>query len=258
MNKLFLFTLAWGWLFLLTACASSGSSQELTGSIWLLTELNGEEPLPDTNITAEFDQEGRVGGSSGCNSYGTSYNVDGNKITFGAETITTMMACPEPIMEQERNYLIALEATATFEINDDELILFNADGDEVARFTAIDQSLAGSSWQVIGYNNGKGGVVSVIIDTEITASFGEDDQLTGNAGCNDYFAAYEIDGDQISIGPAGATRKMCSSPEGIMEQEQQYLAALETAETYKVEGVRMEMRTSEGALVADFQRVVEP
>ena len=38
----------------------------------------------------------------------------------------------------------------------------------------------------------------------------------------------------------------CPEPEGIMEQEQQYLAALETAATYKITGLDMEMRTSEG------------
>jgi hypothetical protein len=39
-----------------------------------------------------------------------------------------------------------------------------------------------------------------------------------------------------------------------MEQEQQYLTALETAATYKIDGLNMEMRTADGALVVTFQR----
>jgi heat shock protein HslJ len=226
--------------------------------LWILTELNGQPPLPDTAITAEFSEDGKVSGSSGCNNYNTTYEVSGNKITFGEQGALTMMACPDPVMEQEKAYLDTLAASATFEIVDDELVLFDADGNEIAKFDAISQALEGSSWEVIGYNNGKGGVVSVIIGTEITASFGEDGQLTGNASCNNYFASYETEGDSISIGPAGATQMFCGEPEGIMEQEQQYLAALETATTYKITGLDMEMRTSEGSIVATFKRVVQP
>ncbi|MCJ7661058.1 MAG: META domain-containing protein, partial [Anaerolineales bacterium] len=90
------------------------------------------------------------------------------------------------------------------------------------------------------------------------ADFGEDGQLTGNASCNNYFASYETEDDNITIGPAGSTRMACPEPEGIMEQEQQYLAALETAATYKITGLAMEMRTSEGSLVATFKRAVLP
>ena len=258
MNKLFVIALACGSIFLLSACATSGSSQELTGGIWLLTELNGEAPLPETTLTAEFDEDGRVGGSSGCNSYNTTYVVDSDQLTFGEQAAITLMACPDAIMKQEGEFHQALADTATYEINDDELTLFDASGNEIARFEVIDQSLEGSSWQVISYNNGKEAVVSIIIGSEITANFGEDGQLTGNAGCNQYSAPYKTEGDNISIETAAATEMACFEPEGVMEQEQLYLAALEMAETYKIEGVTMEMRTNEGSLVANFQRSINP
>jgi hypothetical protein len=40
-----------------------------------------------------------------------------------------------------------------------------------------------------------------------------------------------------------------------MEQESQYLAVLETADTYKIEGNSMNMRTADEATVANFQRI---
>lgn len=258
MNKFIVITLASVTIFLLSACASSASSQELTGGIWLLTELNGAEPIAGTTLTAEFDEDGRVGGSSGCNSYNTTYIFDGDKLTFGKQAAITLMACPDPIMKQEGEFHQALADTATYEIKNDELILSESSGSEVARFEVIDQSLEGSSWQVISYNNGKGGVVSVIIGTEITANFGEDGQLTGNAGCNNYSAQYETQGDNINIETAEVTEMACLEPEGVMEQEQLYLAALKTADTYKIEGMTMDMRTSEGSRVATFQRALNP
>ena len=152
--------------------------------------------------------------------------------------------------------MAALGSTATYQIQGDTLQLLDANGNVVAAFTAMKPvELAGSSWNVISYNNGKQAVVSLIIGTEITANFGSDGNLTGSAGCNDYNATYQTDGDNISIGPAISTLKACAEPEGIMEQEQQYLVALTTAATYKVELNRMEMRTSEGSLVAAFEMV---
>ena len=90
--------------------------------------------------------------------------------------------------------------------------------------------------------------------TTITATFGKDGNLTGNAGCNDYNGPYTISGNQITIGPLASTRKFCNDPAGIMDQETQYLAALETAATYQIEGTTLELRTKDGALAADFSK----
>ena len=56
-------------------------------------------------------------------------------------------------------------------------------------------------------------------------TFGKEGRLSGNASCNLIMASYTVDGDQLTIGPVGATRKLC--PPALMEQEQRFLAALE-------------------------------
>jgi uncharacterized lipoprotein YbaY/heat shock protein HslJ len=234
---------------------SATPADPLAGTTWTLTELIGESLLPTTEITAQFNEDGTVSGSSGCNNYNATYEVEGNNITINSSPAAmTLMACPEPIMEQESAYLEALSAAETFEASEDELVLYDASGNPVAVFSAVSQDLAGTSWDVISYNNGRGGVTSLIIGTEITANFGDDGEMTGNAGCNDYFGAYETDGENISMGPFGTTRKACREPEGIMQQEAEYLAALETAATYSVDGMTMNMRTAEGSTVANFRK----
>lgn len=109
---------------------------------------------------------------------------------------------------------------------------------------------------MISYNNVWDGVVSVIIGTQITAEFGETGELLGSAGCNNYFGPYETDGENIAMGPFGTTREPYQEPEGIMVQETEYLAALETAATYKIDGLSMNMRTTEGSTTANFRRMV--
>ncbi len=246
-------------ILLISACAppvldspASGNA-DLTNTSWILTTLNSSKPVPDTTITINFDNGGRVSGSDGCNNYNGSYKVDGNKIEFG-QMASTMMACPDPAMKQADAYQSALSETATFAVKNDELTFSDVDGNALATFAAVSSDLSGTSWQVISYNNGKQAVVSVTLGTELTAQFGEDGELNGNAGCNDYFGPYDTNGNTISMGPLGATRKACEEPEGVMEQETQYLQALETAATYKIDGNKMEMRTAEGSMAANFQK----
>jgi heat shock protein HslJ len=239
----------------LVACSSGADAgEDLIGPVWVATSMNGHNLVPTTTISAEFNAEDSVSGSTGCNTYSTSYTVDGNNITFGDEMAVTRAFCAEPVNEQESEYLLMLNEADRFEINDDELTLLDSDDNSLVVYLVQSQALEGSSWYVISYNNGRGGVTSVIIGTEMTANFAEGGQLSGSSGCNNYTAAYENEGETISIGPPGLTRQFCAEPEGVMEQESEYLAALQTAATYRIEGNSMNMRTADGETVANFSR----
>lgn len=135
-----------------------------------------------------------------------------------------------------------------------QLQLLAADGTVLATFTAQSESLAGTSWNVTGYNNGKQAVVSVLNGTTLTMTFASDGKVSGSAGCNRYSAPYTMEGQKLTIGSAAATRMMCAKPEGVMEQERQFLKALETVATARFEGDRLEMRTAGGELAATLAK----
>ncbi len=226
----------------------------LAGTNWTLAMLGGRALLSDTVITLRFMADGSVSGSDGCNSYRGSYTVDGATIRFPSDFAATMMACPEPIMNQASAYTQALKRAASYAADADRLMLRDGSGQEVATFVAQANTVAGTSWEVTSYNNGRHAVVSVIIGSKISAAFGEGGRLTGTAGCNDYFASYDTGGETITIGAPGATRKACAEPEGVMEQEGRYLAALQSAATFRIEGNKMELRTEEGSLAVALVR----
>jgi heat shock protein HslJ len=117
-----------------------------------------------------------------------------------------------------------------------------------------DTDLAGTSWEATGYTDGSQAVTSVLAGTSITANFGEDGTLTGNSGCNDYSGPYKVTGNQIGIGPLSSTKKACSDPAGVMDQESQYLAALENAQVFIVDGNALEFRLVDGTVAAKFAR----
>jgi heat shock protein HslJ len=117
--------------------------------------------------------------------------------------------------------------------------------------TPAPNPLAGTRWEVINYNNGRGGLVSLLDGTRIAMDFGADGQLTGNAGCNNYFTYYQLSGSNITIGQPGSTSLTCAEPEGVMQQEAEFLAALQTAATFRIDGDTLELRSAtEVAVIA--------
>ena len=94
--------------------------------------------------------------------------------------------------------------------------------------------LEGRTWVVTELSSGEASAAPME-GTDLSATF-EDGSVAGIAGCNNYFASYTTDGDSITIGPAGATLMFCAEPEGVMEQEQAYLALLQSADSFDVDG----------------------
>lgn len=254
MNKIILSICLIAGVLILADCASSQGGGDLTGKVWALTELAGQSILPDTGISATFTTDGALSGSSGCNQYNGTYTVSGSNMTINTPLATTMMACAQPVMDQESAYLKMLGEVKSFAVKGDQLTLNGADGKALATYKAQSQDLAGTNWEAIGFNNGKQAVVSVLGDVSLTASFGKDGTLSGNAGCNEYNGPYTVTGNQVKIGPLASTMKACSEPEGIMDQESQFLAALQSAATYTIEGSVLELRTADGALAANFNQ----
>ena len=106
--------------------------------------------------------------------------------------------------------------------------------------------LAGTRWEVVQYNNGRGAVTTLIADTRMTTEFGTDGQVTGSAGCNTYFGSYTVSSSSdIAIGALGTTSLMCAEPEGVMEQETEFIAALQSATTYRIDGNSLELRSGD-------------
>ena len=227
----------------------------LAGTSWVLSALSGNMPLQGTTVTLNFGADGTVSGSDGCNRFTTTYTEDGSNLTFAQPGASTMMACDEAVMNQATAFMAALAATNNFTSAFDQLDL--RDGDQVlASLGTIAQALADSEWDVTNYNNGRDAVVGLIADTEISASFGADGSLSGNAGCNQYVGTYTTNGNAIQISELGTTFRLCTEPEGVMQQEQDYLLALQSAATFRVEGTMLEMRTAADQLAVVMSRKV--
>ena len=113
-------------------------------------------------------------------------------------------------------------------------------------------SIEDTTWKLESYGE-KVNLKVLIEDTEITAEFvSSEGTVKGSAGCNSYFGSYEVEGSQLSIpGPIGATEMYCMEPEGVMDQEQEYLSTLQLAESYEI--YDNELRINCGSQVLIFR-----
>jgi len=233
-----------------TSMTSATDVPDLDGTAWVLSSLPGRPLFAGATATLRFEG-GRASGTDGCNRYTTTYSADGSKLKFDAAGAATMMACAPEVMDQARAFTSSLGATSGHRIEAGQLQLLGADGAVVASFAPQSLSLAGASWRVTGFNNGRQAVVSVLADTQLTIAFAADGRVSGSAGCNSFMGAYTVSGSSLTFGPASRTRKLCEQP-GVMDQEQQFLKALESVATFRQEGARAELRTADGALAVSL------
>lgn len=110
----------------LAACSAGSGQADLAGPEWQLASLSGESVPAGVTITATFAEK-EVGGSSGCNSYGGPYTLNGNQIEIGP-LAATLMACDEPQMSWEGNYLKAMQSAESYQISGNQLEITTGEG----------------------------------------------------------------------------------------------------------------------------------
>jgi heat shock protein HslJ len=227
--------------------ASAGTGGTIEGITWkLVTFLSGSAATnvpAGVAIDARF-ASGKVSGSSGCNVYNGPATVTGSAIKIGP-LATTQMACVGPTADIEKAYLADLANATSFTATANALTMFNTAGASILVYAAGPANPLEGEWNVTGYNNGKQAVVSPIAGTTLTAVFTAD-AVSGSAGCNDYNGPYKLDGTKVTIGPLATTRKACD--QAIMDQETEFLTALQTPATVEQTGATVTLRDASGAM----------
>lgn len=222
---------------------AAAEARALEDGTWQLTELPGIPALANLArpITARFEA-GRVAGFGGCNNFTGGYRLEGDRLTID-RVASTMMACPEPAATAENAFHRAFAGTFRYVVEGDQLTA-TADSGAVLRFVQAPlPKLAGVEWQVTSYNNNRQAVVGVTGDTPLTLSFA-DGQVTGNAGCNTFRGTYTTQGQSIAFGPLATTRRACAEP--LMAQEREFLLALASAVTWRIDGKVLDMHRADG------------
>jgi heat shock protein HslJ len=119
-------------------CGNPGATEALEDTYWKLTRLRGApvrvlEDRREPHLVLR-SQETRVTGFGGCNGFGGSYELDGERLSLGP-LMGTMMACPGA-MDQEHAFMTALEAVRSWRIEGQHLELLDEEGERLLRLEA--------------------------------------------------------------------------------------------------------------------------
>ncbi|MGD8998692.1 MAG: META domain-containing protein [Anaerolineae bacterium] len=115
------------------------------------------------------------------------------------------------------------------------------------------ERLVGTEWTLTSLRGN-----NLIEDTEIPLYFTER-YLGGRMTCNHYgggpdSGAYTATDDgTLMIDEIAVTVRLCSEPEGVMEQEAAYIEALREAATYRILDDRLVIATANGETVLVFE-----
>lgn len=108
--------------------------------------------------------------------------------------------------------------------------------------------LRGKSWELVNIGSEEN-PEPVVPNSLVSLEFNfTDNQIGGTAGCNNYFAGFEINLDEINISAAGSTMMYCE-PEELMAQETAYLIALGEAHHFSIQNGQLSIHYGEGKVL---------
>lgn len=115
----------------LTACdekVQDDAARGLTGVEWIAESINGKPVIEPGGVTMTFAED-RVTGRSGCNRYFGAAEHGNGKLKIAQVGATKMACLRDGLMQQENDYLTALQASQTYAFKGNRLVLSGALGD---------------------------------------------------------------------------------------------------------------------------------
>ena len=108
-------------------------------------------------------------------------------------------------------------------------------------------------WFLVSFDD-QGNKKKVIANTQTTIQFSTE-RLSGSAGCNRYFAGYQLKNRyDLTIERIVATEMACPDPVGIMQQEGTYLQLLSRAKAYYIRDGQLTLYNEDKVAILIFQQ----
>ena len=232
---------------------------KLVDTQWKLRSLNGKSPEEGSTPTLSFGTEGRYSGYDGCRNFAGLYVANKDDLQFSTVSMKDW-DCMKPVPPAgSGNPIGSIPAAGDYRLVDNRLEIRTVDGSTYVFVPPTGRNEGAQKtvpWKLEKFvENGE--ATPVLGETEITIAFDKGNlrnrgTVRGSAGCNEYTADYVnrsypngLEGpnfDDFTV-----TRKLCRSPEGIMEQERRYLGFLKAAKGYyqEIDG-RLYLETGDG------------
>jgi heat shock protein HslJ len=115
-------------------------------------------------------------------------------------------------------------------------------------------TLDGTKWVMTTYAVA-GGMKNALASPQVDATFaapkdGKGD-VAGSGGINTYTGTYTVSGDKLTVGSVTSTR--LAGEQAAMQQETAYLANLQSAASYKIDGENLAIKNTAGTTVLTYK-----
>ena len=215
----------------------------LDGRTFLSTDVVGMTLVEGSQVSLTFDtsdgETATVGGSAGCNSFGSPFWITDGRLEADAFSMTEM-GCDQPLMDQDAAVIEFLRSRPAISLDGAQLTLA---GDTVT-MTFVDREVADPDRPLVG--------TTWTIDTVITETSAstvpmgitptlvfEDDQVLVDTGCNTGSAPVTVDGDTITFGSLTLTEIGCA--EDVATFEAHVVSVLAGNRTFEITADRLQL-----------------
>lgn len=169
---------------------------------------------------------GRYNGYTGCNFFVGTYTADGESVRFDPPAVTRGICADDALRQQQDAFLTVLVTIDRYAFDGQSIRLFAGDRQLMTLEPLQPVPFEGTTWNYRFFQGDMPNWQPILPDTTITAVF-EGDTISGSAGCNQYNGPVTRNGDEIAVGALATTRMLCADE--VMQQEERYLAALQSA-----------------------------
>ncbi len=212
--------------------SAAAGADALDGQTFTATEVTGSYTIvPNSTITLTFEN-GRLAAKAGCNSMSGPFTVTGDVLN-APQMASTMMACQDDLMAQDRWLATFLAAGPTWTLEGDTLTL--TDGTDTLVLGPAPSgaaALEGTGWKLDGLITQSGSTVSAVAPTVTAWVRFNAGEIAFNNSCNSGGGQVEIADSTMVFGPLRSTLIACEGAAG--ETEAAMNAVLQGTASYTV------------------------
>lgn len=205
---------------------SAPTTADLDGTVYVSSSVEGHDLVPGSHLRLEF-HDGTMNGSAGCNTLTGPYDVQGGRLSWTQAPAMTMMACREPLMQQDQWLSDWLRTGADATLDGDVLTVTS--GGVTVRLQpeapADASTLLGRTWKVIELTTPTSAATIPPGVRTPTFEVAADGTVLLDTGCNRGHTTVTADGDTLRFGPVMTTKMAC--PSAAADVEQAVLQALQ-------------------------------
>ena len=248
-----------------------GNPIELAGTQWrLLAEGDWEEDAPA--VTLFFLDDYRAAGVAACRDYFATYGASEGRIGFPWMSMvgSSYPSCSDEIRSQEGRFTTDLSRARDYSVDKDagsSRLMIRTSGGKTLTFEPLPpavESITDGNWVLKAFvkvHVTESGmrllrVTNPLQGPEITVSFREGG-VSGSAGCNSYSTQHSIGDAEIAFTSPRVTRRVCATPDGVMQQETRFLNLLPSLTKFHIYGDRLFIYAEDGRAMLFVLRPAE-